>query len=412
MLPNKKSKHIGIDARFYGPIGKGLGRYTKEVVDRLLEIDRENNYVIFFRPENYDEFKADSKRVKKVMVKIGWYGWAEQIIFPFYIWRQHLDFIHFPHFNVPIFCPNKFVVTIHDLILLKFPTKRATTLGPFLYLVKNFFYKAVITLAVWRASRVIAVSEFTKNDLIKQFKIKSEKVIVTYEGVTDLTYQPSLPLEKSQFGQSVTDKNLLLGYNIATPFLLYVGNAYPHKNLEGLVNVFKKIKKSLEIKSPTGDLISSPKNLQLVLVGKEDYFYKRLKDYAKKFNLWQDNKVGSAVVFPGYVPDQQLKILYQQAAAYVFPSYYEGFGLPPLEAMANGCPVISSNQTSLPEVLGNAALYFNPNDQKEMQNKIQSVISDKNLRQELINRGLEQVKKYSWQECAKKTLLVYQQIFS
>jgi len=383
-----KAKRIGIDARFYGPVGKGLGRYTQEIVDNILKLDQQNKYVIFLCKENFNEFD-DSKNIKKVLADAKWYSFTEQIKMPWLIWKEHLDLMHFPHFNVPIFCPTKFIVTIHDLILTKFPTTRATTLGPILYKIKNFFYKLVIWLAVKRAKKIITVSHFTKNDIMKKFKIKTERIIVTYEGVANFT--------KGREGQEIDDKKIILGYNINSfhkdvqnkPFLFYVGNAYPHKNLEGLIKVYIEIYKS------------NP-NLALILVGKEDYFYKRLKDFANKLNI--------KVIFPGYVPDNQLGILYRQALAYVFPSFYEGFGLPALEAMAYGCPVVSSNQASMPEILGNAAIYFNPYNEKEMANQIKKIIEDDNLRQTLIKKGLEQVKKYSWQECAKETLAIYHQI--
>jgi len=410
----RKIKRIGIDARFYGPVGKGLGRYTQEIVDQVTKLDQINHYIIFLRKENYEDFNCDGQRVRKVLLDINWYGLAEQIIFPFYIWRERLDLMHFPHFNVPIFCPVKFVVTIHDLILIKFPTLRATTLGPVVYKIKNLAYRIVIWLAVKRARRVIAVSEFTKNDVIRQFNIKPEKITVTYEGVASLTLSLSQPLiigEKAigSSGVSEADKKLLLSYNISEPFLLYVGNAYPHKNLEGLIRVFTKIKDT-NIRMNANDTNDTNKKLQLVLVGKEDYFYERLKNYAEKLDLLRE-KV-SAVVFPGYIQDNDLKVLYQHALTYVFPSFYEGFGLPPLEAMANGCPVVSSNRTSLPEVLGEAALYFNPNNQDEMFKQIKQVISDRNLREQLVKKGLEQVKKYNWQKCAGETLVIYRSILN
>jgi len=370
---NYKIHRIGIDARFYGPVGKGLGRYTQEVIDNIIKLDQENEYVIFLRRENFSDFNCDGKRVKKVLADIKWYGLAEQVIFPFYIWRQRLELMHFPHFNVPLVCPVKFVVTIHDLILIKFPTLRATTLGPLVYQVKNWAYKIVISTAVRRAEKVLAVSRFTKGEVVKQFKIAAEKVVVTYEGVAELT--------DSSFPSRRESRNY--------PYLLYVGNAYPHKNLEGLIKIFSEINKNQP-------------DLKLVLVGKEDYFYSRLKQYAQKLS--------ANVIFPGYVPDDDLKILYQQALVYVFPSFYEGFGLPPLEAMAHGLPVASSNKTCLPEVLGDAALYFNPDDEADMKNKIELIIGDKNLRASLRSRGYEQIKKYSWRDCAEKTLEVYKKV--
>lgn len=372
MNKENKTKRIGIDARFYGPLGKGLGRYTEEAVDNIIKLDQDNEYVIFLRRENFNDFKCDGLRIKKVLANIRWYSLAEQLIFPFYIWRERLDLMHFPHFNAPIFCPVKFVVTIHDLILIKFPTSRATTLGPTLYKIKNLAYKLVIYLAVKRAKKILAVSEYTKNDIVRQFKVKPEKIAVTYEGVAELLKTPFIKEGRGDF--------------ISQPYLLYVGNAYPHKNLEGLIRVFARINKSLP-------------DLKLVLVGKEDYFYNRLKLYAKNFS--------ANIIFPGYVPDRELAELYRNALIYVFPSFYEGFGLPPLEAMARGLAVVSSNKTCLPEILGEAALYFNPADEADMKHKIEQALSGEKLRAELIRRGYEQIKKYSWRDCAEKTLEVY-----
>lgn len=382
MPTNKKNKKIGIDARFYGPVGKGLGRYTQEIVDNIIKIDTENEYVIFLQKENFNDFSLESKKVKKVLAPVRWYSLAEQIMMPFYILRERLDLVHFPHFNVPIFCPTKFIVTIHDLILTKFPTPRATTWGPFVYKIKNLAYKFVIWLAAQRARKIIVVSEFTKNDVINLFKVKPEKVVVTYEGVANLAKN-----RDSLFSQKPDEEKIFSKYEIKNPFILYVGNAYPHKNLEGLVEVFSEIKKDR-------------KELNLVLVGKEDYFYKKIKEYAKKLNP-------GSIIFPGYVPDAELEIFFKKALAYVFPSFYEGFGLPPLEAMAKGCPVASSNRASMPEVLGEAAVYFDPENKNEMKNIISKIINDKNLRDNLILNGKEQVKKYDWWECAKKTKDIY-----
>ncbi len=395
MLRNKKQvKRIGIDARFYGPIGKGLGRYTQEIVDNIIKIDKLNEYVIFLSKDNFDEFECGEARIKKVKTNVRWYTLAEQIFMPILFLRARVDLMHFPHFNVPIFTLNKFVVTIHDLILTKFPTQRATTLGPFLYKIKNLAYKIIIWLAVKRAKKVIAVSGFTKNDIARQFKINPAKIAVTYEGVANLAKG-----RDSLFAAKLDDKKTLLSYNINNPFLLYVGNAYPHKNLEGLINVFAKLYKKQS-------------DLRLVLVGKEDYFYKQIKEYATRLGLWRENEYDTPIIFTGYVPDIKLEILFKKALVYVFPSLYEGFGLPPLEAMAKGCPVVSSNKSSLPEVLGQAAIYFNPENEADMQTKIEQVIGDESKREDLIKKGYEQVKKYSWWECARKTGEIYKEILN
>ena len=378
----KKIKRIGIDARFYGPVGKGLGRYTQEIVDRVIELDKDNEYVVFLRQENFFNFNSTNSKVKKVLADVRWYTLAEQIMMPYYISKEKIDLMHYPHFNVPIFSSVPFVVTIHDLILVRYPTRRASTLNLFTYWIKNFAYKCVIRSAVKKAKKIIAVSEFTKKDLIDLFLIKNEKIQVTYEGVAD-----------SINGGHDDDKKVILGYNIHSPYLLYVGNVYPHKNIEGLFKIFPKIKEKFP-------------EISLVLVGKEDYFYQRLKKIASSLISYK------SIIFAGYVPDKELESFYRQASLYVFPSLYEGFGLPPLEAMAKGLPVVSSDRGSMKEILGDAVKYFDPENEEDMITKILQVLSDNELRNDLVSKGYEQVKKFSWEKCAKETLLIYTQILN
>jgi glycosyltransferase involved in cell wall biosynthesis len=378
-MKNNKVKKIGIDARFYGPVGKGLGRYTKELIDNLLEIDKENDYVVFLGKDNFDSFKTDNPRTKKVLADVRWYTLAEQILMPFYIWRERIDLMHFHHFNVPIFCPTKFIVTIHDLILIKFPSLRASKLSPFLYKIKNVAYKFVLNFAIKRSKKIIAVSEFTKKDILENFSVSQDKIVVTYEGVSNRL------LESKNKTKNIAD--ILCLYDIENKYLLYVGNAYPHKNLEWLIKVFYEKINTLGV--------------DLVLVGKEDYFYKRLKEL-KKEKENKGNRQGR-VIFPGYVPDSDLRFLFQGAFAYVFPSKYEGFGIPPLEAMANDCPVISSDRASMPEILGESALYFNPENEDELFALVNKIVKDNDLRDNLIRSGREQIKKYSWIRCAEIT---------
>lgn len=397
MFKHNKSKiTIGIDARFYGPIGKGLGRYTQEVVDNIMKIssvadDASFNYVIFLSKDNFDEFDSTAPNIKKVLLNIKWYSLAEQILLPIYIWREKIDLIHFPHFNIPIFTPTKFVVTIHDLILTHFPTVRATTLSPFIYNLKNIAYRAVIKSAIRRSKKIITVSNFTKNDIISKFKVNPDKIVITYEGVANLSKG-----RDSLFVAKLDRQETLDQYHIAKNFILYVGNAYPHKNLETLLKVFSR----LHIQRP---------ELRLVLVGKKDYFYSKIEEYAHSLNLWQKDNINSPVIFPGYVPDAQLEVLYQEAKAYIFPSLYEGFGLPPLEAMARGCLVLSSDRGSLPEVLGAGAIYFNPEKEDDILKKINLALDDENLKKQVLEEGSRLVKKYDWWECARETLEIYKQ---
>lgn len=380
---------IGIDARFYGPLGKGLGRYTQEITDNIVNhIDKTNKYVIFLSLENFSEFnipEGEEDRIKKVVVKYRWYSLKEQLFFPLILLKYNLDLVHFCHFNVPILYPKRFIVTIHDLILTKFPTVRASTLSPWIYKFKNLAYRLIISSAVKRSKTIIAVSEFTKEDIIDRFKAPADKIIVTYEGVANLSKgnDSLFSLKQATKISSFIDPSY--------PFWLYVGNAYPHKNLEWLLDVFK----SFNLRNPSS---------RLILVGKEDYFYLRLKNYVKSRHL------ENLVFFPGYVPDKDLEILYKKATAYIFPSLYEGFGLPPLEAMAKGCPVLSSDQASLPEILGDAAWYFNPKNSQELLSLMEKIYTNNNLRQELVSKGLTQVKKYSWWECAAATVKAYETI--
>ncbi len=394
MRKNTTKRRIGFDARFYGPLGKGLGRYVQEIIDNIIAIDENCQYefVIFLSKENYDEFfphTFKNRHVKKVLADVSWYGLKEQLVFPFIIAKEKLDLIHFPHFNVPLFCFCPFILTIHDLILTKFPSKRASTLTTYKYWFKHLMYRLVIKSALMRAKKIIAVSNFTKNDIINRFKVKDEKIKVIYEGVANLEKG-----RDSLFVAKLNKDETLMNYNISAPYLLYVGNAYPHKNLNFLLNTFLNLHKEYN-------------NFRLVLVGKEDYFYRQVKKEALRLNLWQRENKNNLVIFTDYVPDAQLKILYNQAFAYVFPSLYEGFGLPPLEAMANSCPVISSNKSSLPEILDTAALYFNPIDSSSFILRIKELVDNEDLRNKQINLGKERIKNFNWWESARETLELY-----
>ncbi len=369
---------IGLDARFYGPRQKGLGRYVERLIENLEKIDKKNQYLVFLRKENFDEYQPQNPNFKKVLANYRWYGFREQIFLPFKILNSQVDLIHFPHFNVPLWCPKPFIITIHDLILKRFPTRRASTLPVFLYWLKKISYHLVIASAIRRARKIIAVSYYTKNDILEYFRINQDKIKVVYEGSPEVQITSHTCLPARQEFQK---------FGISRPYLLYVGNAYPHKNLEKLILAFKKI--------------SRGRNLQLVLVGEIDYFYQRLQ---KEFNQLKD------IIFTDFVPERDLAVLYQNASLYVFPSFCEGFGLPPLEAMACGLPVACSGLSCLPEVLGEAAIYFNPENIDDISQKINQVLENKLLQKELISKGFEKIKKYSWQKMSQEILEVYEAV--
>lgn len=373
---------IGIDARFYGgEQSKGLGRYTQKLIEHLLQLTTEHTFVIFLQEEAFHQWEHTQENVEVVLAPYQWYSMTEQLYMPLKIKQHNVDFMHFPHFNVPIFYNGPFIVTIHDLIISRFPTERATTLGPMMYKFKQFAYNRVIQHAARRAKKIITVSEYSKQDIMDFFKLPAEHIEVTYEAVDGFVTPPET-------------KNILERYGIHQPYLLYVGNAYPHKNLETLLKVMAKLKKEKKL------------FCNLVLVGKSDYFYLRLQQQAWALD------VEDCVQFVGFVPDAELAALYQGALVYLFPSKYEGFGLPPLEAMYYGTPVISSNTSCLPEILGEAALYFNFQDVDGIIQQVLRLQADQNLRSVLVEKGYEQVKQYNWRTMAKSTLRIYESTFA
>lgn len=372
---------IGIDARFFGPIGKGLGRYTEKLIENLEMIDRENEYFVFLRKANFEDYKPKNSNFKKVLADYRWYSFSEQVQFPRLLKQYELDLVHFPHFNVPLLYFGKFVVTIHDLILLHFPTVRSSTLGPLIFWIKFLLYRIVIRLAVARSNSIITVSEFTKKDILENYKkVPPEKISVTHEAC-----------EESFLQSPYEDEKILARYDIIKPYIIYVGNAYPHKNLERLALAFKRI-------------TEKEKDLKLVLVGNEDYFYRRLKEFVGEKEI-------KNIIFTGYIPDHDLDTVYANAESFVWPSLYEGFGLPPLEAMNKGVPVISSDHPCMKEILGESVYYFNGRKKKEIFRAIIKVLSEESLRKKMIAGGREQVKKYSWKRMAKQTLEIYKKVF-
>jgi len=368
---------IGIDARFYGPESKGLGRYTQKLIENLEKVaGASDDFYIFLRKENWDDYTPTNPRFRKVLANFPWYSFSEQWRMPLLVSQYDLDLMHFPHFNVPLFCPRPFVVTIHDLILLHFPTLRTTTLSPFYYRFKFWVYKKVISSALKRARCILTVSQFTKEDILKNYSIPKEKISVIYEA-TDIPEE-----NKVSLNGKVLDK-----YDIIKPYLLYVGNAYPHKNLENLLLAFKEV-------------LKERLNLFLVLVGKKDYFYKRLHKEVKKLGL-------KKVIFTGQVNDQELEEIYQNAESYIFPSLYEGFGLPPLEAMARNVPVISSDHGSLKEILGENAYFFDARKPKNIARAVLEIIANEEKKNDLRKKGKQWVKRYSWFRAAGETLEAY-----
>ncbi len=362
---------IGIDARFWGT-ATGIGRYITELFEAM-KAEGGNEFVLFLRKADFEKVSG-GPNIFKVAADEKWYTLGEQVFLPAVFDGARCDLIHFPHWNVPLAMRTPFVLTVHDLLLLDFPSRRASLLGPVRYAVKNIGFRIVLNGAVRRAKAIIVPSKFTAGRVSEFFPEAKEKVRVIYEG-------------RSAFPKKL-ETATVSAVEVKKPYLLYAGNAYPHKNLEFLIESLKKMREEGE-------------GINLVLVGEADDFYKRLK-----------KKYGGLpfVSFFGRASDADLDALYRGADAYVFPSLQEGFGLPGLEAMERGIPVVAARSGSLPEIYGDAAVYFDPNSVSDLVLAVRRVRKDTELRNRLVLNGAEQAKKYSWDEAASETLKIYESV--
>ncbi|HUW24320.1 MAG TPA: glycosyltransferase family 1 protein [Patescibacteria group bacterium] len=366
---------IGIDCRMMGLKHAGIGRYVENLVTELLKTDKDNEYILFTRKEFTPKAEFASPNVKLVVAEASHYSLKEQFLLPGLIAKEKVDLMHFPHFNVPVFYFGRFVVTIHDLIKHTSRGAATTTKNPLIYWLKYLGYKVVFGLTVKRASRILVPSQSVKNELARQYGLEAEKIVVTYEGV-------------DKGIKSIKSEDVLKKYHIEKPFLLYVGSVYPHKNVERLIEAVKS-------------LWLMDFRLQLVIVCARSVFWEKLK---KKI---QEVRAENEVNLVGFVPEEELTVLLRGTQVFVFPSLSEGFGLPGLEAMAQGTPVVASKIPVFQEIYKEAAVYFNPLDSGDMADKIKLVISDKNLQEKMKKQGSELVKGYSWEKMASETLLVY-----
>lgn len=363
---------IGIDARLWNE--SGVGRYLRNLVTELGELDKKNEYVLFFKKAEFTLVELPSKNFKKVLADVHWHTLTEQIVLPRILQKENLDLMHFPYFSIPLFYRGKFVVTIHDLILHHYTTGKATTLPKPLYFAKQAGYRFVIGKAVQKAQAIIAVSNATKKEIIDHLHVSSSKVSVLYEGVTVVK-------------QIKTNES-----SIKIPYFLHVGNMYPHKNVQQLIDAFAQA--------------FTNENVALVFAGKEDFFYKEMQRYVQK-NTTQN------IYFLGYVSDSELEVLYTHARAVVVPSFMEGFGLPAVEAMARECVVIVSDIPVHREICGEAGVYFDPTKKEELALCLKNVSKKpKKEFQKNIASGMEKIKNYSWKTMAKETIDVYERSVS
>lgn len=376
--------HIGIDARMFGTLQGGLGRHVQKLIEEIVLQKTQDSFTIFLRDDAYDLI-PDLPHIQKVHANIPWYGLAEQTTF-LKILKQHpVDLMHFPHWNIPLLYNDPFIVTIHDLLLMHYPSKQATLLGPLLFKIKYAAYKQALAHAVQKSKKIITTSQYTKKDIIDTLSVSPEKIEVVYQA-------PGMTCSKTDDHIIETRKKLDTKFGIEKPYFLYVGVAYPHKNLDFLLTAWEKF------------FAESRGTYQIVLAGKSNYFYEQLH---KRVRRMPSRDLRASIVFTDYVLDDELCDLYYAAKAFVFPSLYEGFGIPALEAMAASIPVISSNATCMPEVLGNAAIYFDPKNPDDLCNKMREVSNYSTEMWSYVAKGHEQVGKYSWEKFGVETYTVY-----
>lgn len=356
---------IGIDARLIQETG--VGRYIRNLIDGLSTIDTVNDYVVFLTAQTYEDYSLPNPRWKKVLADVQWHTVAEQIQMPLLFKKEHLDILHVPYFSIPIFYTGAMIITIHDLTIEHFDTGKASTHSRLFYSLKRFLYNVVVSVGIQKAKHIIVPSRATKDEIMDHYHVAEKKITVTYEGVDNQILKPKQSVGTLPF---------------KTAYFLYVGNAYPHKNVEVIVTALVESK------------------AHVVFVGKQDYFYTRLeKDIV-------DRGLSSQVTFFGRADDKELVLLYRNAQALIFPSLMEGFGLPPLEALACGCPVIASDIPVHREILQDMVTYFMPEDSA----RLASLLSDWKKDDHVISptKTTSFLRQYDWQDMAKKTLHIYE----
>jgi glycosyltransferase involved in cell wall biosynthesis len=362
-----KNKSIVIDAR---ELRTTTGRYVERLLHYLQELDHGHDYTVLLKPQDIACWVPTNPRFKALACPHKEFTFDEQLDFKKQLDSLSADLVHFTMVQQPVLYKGKVVTTIQDLTTVRFsnPSK-----NPIVFKLKRLVYRSVIQRVAKKSLAIITPTEFVKTDLMSFTGINPNKITVTLESADPINAASEL----------VT---ALVGQK----FLMYVGRPTPHKNLERLIEAFVLLK-------------GQHPDLKLVLAGKKDANYKRIEATVVARNI-------ANVVFTDFVSEGQLRWLYGNCEVYVFPSLSEGFGLPGLEAMVHGAPVVSSNATCLPEVYGNAAHYFDPLYVQAMSDAINEVLTDKALRQRLIEAGRVRAAEFSWTRMAEQTLEIYRRV--
>jgi glycosyltransferase involved in cell wall biosynthesis len=367
---------IAIDARKLRDYG--IGTYVRNLLRQLGRQQSAHEFVVLCREADCEMVEDCGPRFRAVVETSGSYSIAEQFAVPMDLRREAVDLFHAPHYVLPALTPCRSVVTIHDCIHLRFPQYLPSRLG-------YAYARAQMWTATHKAARVMTVSEASKRDILRYFRVPESRIDVIYNAIDDRFWLEPDVEEVNRVRER---------YRLTDPFVLYAGNIKPHKNLERLIEAFHLMRHA----DP------GLKDVQLLIIGDE------ISKYATLRRAVHRHKLHKHVRFFGFVSDQTLAALYRLANVFVFPSLYEGFGLPPLEAMASGTPVITSNVSSLPEVVGDAALMIDPYDPAAIADAMARVLTNIDLRVDLQGRGLARAREFSWERSIARVREIYDEV--
>lgn len=389
---------ILIDGRFIG-VGESVSRYTLEMLKGILNLDRENDYTLLVRPhgkKDVQTYFGEKKgkdwpgNLKLHVFDVPHYSFSEQTKLLQYLNKEKFDLVHFTQFNHPVLYKGKFVITIHDLTMFGHLHNQGA--------IKRIAFGGVMRSAIRNSVKILTVSETSKKELMDSYRLAPDKIEVTYNGV-----DPKFNIKVKSQESGV--KSFREKYGICGDYLLYTGMWKKHKNILRMLSAFERYAAEQKIENLS---------LQLVLVGKKDPREPEVMTEINRINDSYKYKEACKQLFvtTGFIDEAELPIAYAGARAYIIPSLSEGFGMPPLEAMACGTPVISSNESCMPEVLGDAAYYFNPYEINDIKGAIEKIITDEKLRSDLIPKGIAQAAKYSWHKTAEGTLRIYREVLA
>jgi glycosyltransferase involved in cell wall biosynthesis len=372
-LPDKTYR-IGIDARKLQDFG--IGTYVRNLVRSLAQLPAgapSLRYVLLVRPEDREQLADLPATFDLVVESAPVYSARELVTLSWQLWRQHLDLYHATHYVLPAALASRVVVTIHDIIHLLYPEFLPSRLA-FLYA------RRMIHRSLTRGDRIIAVSQNTRTDLMQHFAVNGKKIEVIYNGVEDV-FRQRLPEDEIE--------RWLRSLGITRPYLLFVGNPKPHKNLDTVVQAYARARRLAPFDAP------------LVCVGNRSGSEFKIRQRAEHLGL------GDQVRLLGHVAQEALPAIYQGATLFLYPTLYEGFGLPVIEAMASGVPVITSNTSALKEVAEGYAHLVDPLDIPAMAKAIAQCMTDQDHRAALARLGLRRAEDFRWEQTAARTLAVY-----